>query len=359
MVRNTGCNQKMNKKNGGNIMKKLSLVLVLMLLLTVIVTGCGANDEAPADTAEDFSIEIRLSHVFSPKDQLAIEMVNAADAIRERTDGAVDIKVFDSGQLPVYKEGLEQVVRGANFISVEDPSYVGDYVPDFLALIGPMLYETYEEYLAMMQTDLVAELKAKAAEEGIKILTLDVMFGFRNMITDRKIVTPEDMEGMLIRVPNSQLWIETLGAMGATPNPLPWNEAVPALRQGVVHGIEGSATTMLHHKIYEMLGHVSMTKHFLGTAGVYINTGVFYSMPEKYQKIVQEEFVAAARRNNEILMANNEDVVNQLKEKGVKFNEVDSDAFRARTAEVFESFEGLTPGIYDRIMEELRIIRGN
>ncbi|MGV8145968.1 MAG: C4-dicarboxylate TRAP transporter substrate-binding protein [Alkaliphilus sp.] len=344
-------------------MKKLSLVLVLMLLLTAVVTGCGDKDEAPADVAgenvEDFSIKIQLSHVFSPKDQLAIEMANAADIIRERTDGAVDIQVFDSGQLPVYKEGLEQVVRGANFISVEDPSYVGDYVPDFVALIGPMLYESYEEYAKMMETALVAELKAKAAEEGIKILTLEVMFGFRNMITDREIVTPEDMEGMLIRVPNSQLWIETLGAMGATANPLPWNEAVPALRQKVVHGIEGSATTMLHHKIYEMLGHVSMTKHFLGTAGVYISTDVFYSMPEKYQKIVQEEFVAAARRNNEILIANNEDVVNQLKEKGVKFNEVDSDAFRARTSVVFETFEGLTPGIYDRIMEELNVIRGN
>ncbi|MFR4383703.1 MAG: hypothetical protein ACLT4X_05235 [Phascolarctobacterium sp.] len=41
---------------------------------------------------------------------------------------------------------FEQVANGANFISVEDPSYLGDYVPDFKPLVGPMLYQSYDEY---------------------------------------------------------------------------------------------------------------------------------------------------------------------------------------------------------------------
>lgn len=72
---------------------------------------------------------------------------------------------------------MEQVVRGANFISVEDPSYVGDYVPDFKALVGPMLYDTYDEYSTLVRnTKLVADMKKAAEAKGIKILALDYVF---------------------------------------------------------------------------------------------------------------------------------------------------------------------------------------
>ena len=51
-----------------------------------------------------------------------------AERILKRTNGAIEIQTFPQAQIAVYKDGLEQVVRGADFISVEDPSYVGDYV---------------------------------------------------------------------------------------------------------------------------------------------------------------------------------------------------------------------------------------
>ncbi|MCW0469008.1 hypothetical protein OH492_07915 [Vibrio chagasii] len=45
------------------------------------------------------------------------------------------------------------MVNGANrLIAVEDLTYLGDYVPDFAAPAGPMPYNTYDEYLAMMDT---------------------------------------------------------------------------------------------------------------------------------------------------------------------------------------------------------------
>lgn len=353
--------------------KRISLLLALSLMLTVVLVGCGNgedeatdpavedNDEEVADNGEevdeDYKLVLKLSHVFNPEEQLTKSMDLVADRIMEKTDGAIEIQTFPQGQIATYKDGMEQVVRGAEFISVEDPSYLEDYVPDFTALVGPMLYDTYDEYTEMLETDLVADLVDKAEDEGIKILALDYIFGFRNVITDEVIETPEDLDGIKIRTPGSQLFIDTLNAMGATATSLPWGETISAMQQGVVDGIEGSEFTNIGNKVYEIKKNVAMTKHFLGTAGVYISTEIWNDIPEKYQDIIQEEFTYGAEEMIEINTQEHSDVVEELESYGVEFNEVDREAFVEATKPVYENFPGLTPGIYDQLQEELEKIR--
>lgn len=343
--------------------KNLCLVLALLLIVSTFLVACGSK--TPTNTGgesgkekDNYKLVLRLSHVFSPAEQLTKEMDAAAKRIYDRTNGAIEIQTFPQGQIAVYKDGVEQVVRGANFISVEDPSYIGDYVPDFTALVGPMLYNSYEEYVAMTKTALVEDLKKQAEAKGIKVLSLDYVFGFRNLITDKEIRTPDDLKGLKIRVPGSQLWIDTLTAMGATATPLPWSETISALQQGVVNGIEGSEFTNHGNKIYEMKKNVSLTQHFLGTCGVYISTKVWNDIPENYRKIIEEEFEAGAKHMVEVNTASHASVVKELEGFGVKFNEVDKDAFNAATAKVFDTFPGFSPGIYDKLQAELAKIRG-
>ncbi|MCL6271931.1 hypothetical protein M3P05_18590 [Sansalvadorimonas sp. 2012CJ34-2] len=40
---------------------------------------------------------------------------------------------------------------------------MGDYVLDFAALADPMLYSSYDEYVEMMHTDMVKDLKKQAS----------------------------------------------------------------------------------------------------------------------------------------------------------------------------------------------------
>lgn len=339
-----------------------SLALALTLGMTLL-SGCGTTKkETDSDSTgakdDDYKLVLRLSHVFSPKEQLSISMDTVAEKVLERTNGAIEIQTFPQGQIATYKEGVEQVVRGANFISVEDPSYIGDYVPEFTALVGPMLYNSYDEYVDMVRTDLVKSWEKKAEEKGIKILALDFVFGFRNVITDKVVKTPEDLNGVKLRTPGSKLFIETLNAMGATAVPLPWGETFSALEQGVVDGLEGSEFTNIGTKVYETKAkNVALTKHFLGTAGVYISTDVWNEIPEKYRDIIQEEFTNEAHHMVELLKSQHADVVKELESNGVKFNEVDKDAFDKATKGLYETLPGLNLDIYNQIQEELAKIR--
>lgn len=183
---------------------------VIVLLVCLLFTAAGAA------SASDYKLVLRLSHVFSPDEQLTKSMDWVAERIYNRTNGAIEIQTFPQAQIAVYKDGMEQVVRGADFISVEDPSYVGDYVPDFIALVGPMLYNSYDEYVEIIKTDLVQDMIKRAEEKGIKILALEYVFGFRNVITNKLVERPEDLKGVKIRTPGSQLFIQTLTEMGKT-----------------------------------------------------------------------------------------------------------------------------------------------
>jgi TRAP-type C4-dicarboxylate transport system substrate-binding protein len=336
--------------------RKAMLLLAGVLLISSAVVFANGTKETAAQ--EDYKLVLKLSHVFSPAEQLTKSMDAVADSIYKKTNGAIEIQTFPQAQLATYKDGVEQVVRGANFISVEDPSYLGDYVPDFKALVGPMLYKTYDEYVDLCKTDLVAGMKKAAEAKGIKVLALDFVFGFRNVITKKVVTTPEDLKGLKLRTPGSNLFIDTINAMGATAVALPWGETLSAVQQGVVDGLEGSEFTNIGTKVYETPAkNVALTGHFLGTCGVYISTEVWAGIPEKYQTIIQQEFTAGAHDMVELLKSQHAGVVKELESYGVKFNEVDTDAFTKATAKVYDQIPGLTPGVYNNILAELAKVR--
>lgn len=330
--------------------KTLSVLCAGAVLLLSMSTLCMA--------ADDYKLTLKLSHVFSPAEQLSKSMDAVAESIYEKTDGAINIQTFPQAQLPAYKEGVEQVVRGAKFISVEDPSFIGDYVPDFKALYAPMLYRSFDEYVNLTQSELVKKMKAEAEKQGIKILALDFIYGFRNLITQKVIKTPADLKGMKIRTPGSKSYIDTLNAMGAVATPLPWGETLSAVQQGVVDGLEGSEFTNIGTKVYEgPTKNVANTRHILGTCGVYISTKVWNEIPAKYQKIIQDEFNSGANHMVNLLKSQHGGVVKELEGYGVKFNEVDGDAFRAALKPLYKEQKGMTPGIYQSIFKELDAMR--
>jgi TRAP-type transport system periplasmic protein len=331
----------------------------LWATLLILILGSWLVSSVVSSSKEgDFKITLRLSHVFSPKEELAQYIEIVAKRILQKTDGRVNILTFPQGQIAAYKDGVEMVMRGANFISVEDPSYIGDYVPEFTALVGPMLYQSFDEYTELVKTPLVQGWIKKIEAKGIKILSLQYIFGFRNIITDKKIKTPKDLAGIKIRTPGSKLFIETLNAMGASATPLPWGETFSALQQGVVDGLEGSEFTNLGTKVYETgKKNVALTNHFLGTCGVYLSMDVWRKIPAKFQQMISREFQTGAQEMIELLKSKHARVVEQLSSHGVEFNEIDREAFQQKTSTLFDSLPGVKRSMYNQINNELIKIR--
>lgn len=343
-------------------MKKGKKLLVMLLALTMIVgvlSGCGgepskteqpaASDATSENGGEGPQIVFKLSNVFTAEQPLNVTLYEVAENIKERTNGAIEIQIYPNGEIATYKDGIEQVRSGAPFISNEDPSYMGDYVPDYNALVGPMLYNDLDEYSAVCHSDFAKELNAKAEEQGMKVLALDYGFGFRHLCLNKPVEGPEDLKGVKLRVPKSNLWIETLGAMGANPIPMAWSEVYSGVQQGVIDGLETSISDIADNKMGAIIKDITLTGHFCGTTCIVMSKEIWDTLTPEQQQIMAEEFEAGAKRNNERVIAQEKVDRENLAKEGVEFHEVDKEAFRELTKKVFEEDTRLTPGVYDRI----------
>ena len=350
-------------------MKKLICMLLALVMIFALCDCVSKPAAAPAQSqpaqseakpaeeakpADDFSITLKLSHVFAPTEQLTVEMEMVADRIRERTNGAVNIETYGSSQLAVYKDNLQQVVEGANWIACEDPSYLADYNIDFEALIAPMLYTNLQQYSYVCQSDLVKAMCQDIEDNyGIHVLALDFNVGLRCMQTNKVIVTPDDMKGMKIRVPNSSMYVNCLSAMGATPTAMAFGETISAVQQGVVDGLEGNMNAYSTNGSADVAKQMSFTNHLIGTCGAYINIDVWNSIPEEYRNIIQEEFSYGAAELTQFTDDNFASTMKMLEEEqGCHFNDVDVEAFRAVMAPEYERMvreDGVTEGFIDQL----------
>lgn len=334
-------------------MKKISVAISVCAAL-ILVIGCSKGKESSRQVKPRV---IKVSTKFVDDEQTVKSLVKVVKAINERSGGSLELQLFTSGTLPIGKDGMEQVATGSDWILVDGVNFLGDYVPDYNAVTGPMLYQSFDEYLKMMRTPLVQELNAVAEEKGIKVLSLDWLFGFRSMITKKPIKVPADMKGLKIRVPTSQLYTFTIEALGGNPIAMPYPDTYAALQQGVIDGIEGSIMTLYGTKQYENVKEVSLTRHLLGVSAVCISDKCWKSLTDEQRTIIQEEVNRGAEDNLRETIRLEAEYELRLKELGVTFHEVDADAFNKVVAPVYSKFPKWSEGIYDKIMKNLGQVR--
>jgi TRAP-type C4-dicarboxylate transport system substrate-binding protein len=109
---------------------------------------------------------------------------------------------------------------------------------------------------------------------GRKILDAMLPHGLRGMCfydsgarsfynTKRPIHSPDDIAGMKIRVPNSDIYVAMIQALGANPTPIPYGEVYQSLVQGVVDGAENNYPSYENSRHFEAAGNYSLTHHVM------------------------------------------------------------------------------------------------
>jgi TRAP-type C4-dicarboxylate transport system substrate-binding protein len=235
---------------------------------------------------------------------------------------------------------------------------MADWVPDYEALVGPMLYAKGEEYSAICQTEFAKSLNRKAEDKGLKVLALDYNFGMRNVVmTKRQLRSFDDLQGVKIRVPKNALWIDTFNALGASPVGMGWGEVYNACQTGIIDAYESSISDTFDNQMNEVAKYVTRTAHFIGTGAVMMSKAVWDKLTPQQQQIMQEEFTRGAKYNNELVNKDEAEAQKKLEAQGMVFNDIDLAPFRQRAKSWFDNNKQLTPGVYDVITAELSKIR--
>lgn len=272
---------------------------------------------------------LRISTVISQSDPLYDGYVRFAEAVEERTGGALQVDVFPDAQLGQDEDVMEQALLGVGVAFNTDAGRLGVRVPEMGIVLAPYAFDDPGQANAFLASDLwkgwVEQLER---EHGLTVLALNYYVGARHFLTKKPILSPDDLRGLRIRTPGAPVWMETIRALGATPVALPWIETYPALQQGVVDGAEAQHPGSFGLGLHEIATEISKTGHILLMNGPVVGTDWLRTLPEEFQQILREEAFAAGEWTTAKVLEMEADFEARMVAAGATVHEVDVAPFR-------------------------------
>lgn len=180
--------------------------------------------------------------------------------LSKATGGKDNIKVFGDSALGSEKDTIEQVKIGAlDMVRVNFAAFNG-IVPESVLPALPFLFRDMDHFRKTMygaQGDKILAGFEKAGFIGLAIYES----GARSIYARKPVKTLADVKGMKLRVQPSDLFVSMVGAMGASPTPMPYNEVYTGLKTGLLDAAENNYPSYDEAKHYESAPVFSETMH--------------------------------------------------------------------------------------------------
>ena len=303
-------------------------------------TGCSRAKSRPL-----------LSSDHHPADYPTVRAVDyMAQILREETDGRLDIRIYAGGQLGSERDTLEITTFGGLDLNRVN------FAP--LNAIEPMTVVPSLPFLFRSQAHLHRVLDGEEGEQILASLEKHNLIGlcyydsgarsFYN--TQKPIRTPEDMEGMKIRVPSSDLYVAMIRGLGADATPMSLSEVYQSLVQGVIDGAENNYPSYDSSGHFEAAKYYSVTQHLILPECLCINKALHDGLSDEDKKTVQEAADASVAVQRAAWAARAEQSKEKVIAAGIEVNEVaDKQAFQDAMQPVYDNFIKANPDLADLV----------
>lgn len=184
-----------------------------------------------------------------------------AELVEEKTDGRIRILVRPGGELGTETEVLKQLKYGGIDFTRVSSLTAAEHLPELNVLSAPYLYTDSEHMWSILDGELGDRfLKMTEDEELIGLSWYDA--GVRNFYSTGKPITClEDMEGMRIRVQESEMMADTIEALGAEAVQLDYEKIYSAFERGHIDAAENNWPSYNSMQHYEVAKYYSIDEH--------------------------------------------------------------------------------------------------
>ena len=179
-----------------------------------------------------------------------------ASEVEKRTGGRIKIRVYTSGQLGREADVITQMRYGGVDFARVSLSQLAEIAPNLNVLQMPYLYNDSEHMWSVLDGKIGDTFLASVKDVELYGLSwYDA--GARNFYNSVKPINSlEDLAGMKIRVQQSDLMMDMVTCLGATPVPMSYEEVYSALELGSINGAENNWPS------YEDTGHYKFAPYF-------------------------------------------------------------------------------------------------
>ncbi len=258
--------------------------------------------------------------------------------LEQRTAGKLGLQMYAGGQLGNERDTLEITTFGGLDFNRVNLAPLNSIEPLTIVAALPFLFESTQHMRTTLDGPIGDEILASLEQHGL----IGLCFydsGARSFYNTRGPITkPEDMAGLKLRVPGSDLYVAMVKSLGADATPMPLDEVYQSLAQGVIDGAENNWPSFESGRHYEVATYYSLTQHLLAPEVFVMSKISWDKLSSKEQSILRQsakDSVPHMRQLWDTQVAKSKKIV---LDSGVAVNEVDPAAFTNLMTGMWDQF---------------------
>lgn len=333
-------------------MKKL-IEYVMIITVIAMLTGCTSGQAAERKknrgTASD-PIVLRLANNHEPDYPTSQGCNYFADLVEERTDGRIKIEVYNSAELGGEKATIEQAQFGGIDFVRSSISPLAEYIDVLNVLQLPYLYRDEEHMWNVLEGKVGQELLE--AIEPAKMIGLTWYDGGSRSLynTKKEIKTPADLQGMKIRVPESELMMGMISALGGTPTPMAFGDVYNALENDVIEGGENNWPSYISTQHYKVAKYITVDEHSRIPEILFASKRTMERLHKEDKTIIEQAAQESSVKQREIWADYSKEAEETAKREGCSITYLDStEPFQKAMEPLYEKFGAEYQDIIERI----------
>ncbi|MBS1156014.1 MAG: C4-dicarboxylate transporter [Proteobacteria bacterium] len=214
------------------------------------------------------------------------------DELSKATSGKWDVKVFGNSSLGSEKDTVEQVKIGAIDMVRVNTAAFHSIVPESMILSLPFLFRDINHFRNAVYGPVGDKVLASFEKAGYIGLAF-YESGVRSIYSKKPIRTLADVRGMKIRIQQSDMWVDLIKAMGASPIPIPYAEIYTGLKTNLIDASENNINAYYTAKHFESAQYFNETMHVMAPEVLVFSKKVWDTMTKEEQATLR----AAAKKS--------------------------------------------------------------
>ncbi|ANW25956.1 C4-dicarboxylate ABC transporter substrate-binding protein [Vibrio coralliilyticus] len=267
------------------------------------------------------AVDITIGHVDSQ--DWTISKKGAAtqvfkNIVEAESGGKIKVNVYPSGQLGGETELLQSTQEGMLTMTMVSGAY-SKLCKEANVLEIPYLFPSSPVAWEVLDGEFGQALNEHCLKQtGLRNLAYGET-GFRHFTNSkREINTPEDLQGLKIRVMTTPLYVEMLKSLKAEPTPIAFPEVPAALTTGVIDGQENPVSVISANKFYELQKYITLDGHVYSTDFLLMNDDFYTSLSAEDRAIIDRAAKVAGTVGRAIQQVNSAEGLETLAKKGMK-----------------------------------------
>jgi tripartite ATP-independent transporter DctP family solute receptor len=332
-------------------LRRLCAALAPAVVALLAACGGGAGGDGPE--LWRFAIEETQGSV---QDQYAREL---ARRIAERTDGAVEVKVYPYGTLGTSDDLTEQVRMGSLQLATASPGHLGKTIPELQVFLLHFVLSDDEAVntAALADPALRAELEPLFPEKGLALLSI-LPEGWMVWTTRKPVREPADFEGVKIRTMTSPLLLAAYEAYGASPQAMPYGEVYSALQLNMIDAQVNPIFAVEEMSFYEVTDYLVFPHAAPFVTTLVAGADFLAGLPPERRALLEEVVAELEPWTAELQREENERRLAEILERKpemevIELDEAERAAFRERALGVRDAFRASAGPRGARVLDAL------